>query len=314
MTMFALRRLLLAVPILIGVSLVVFVTVKLIPGDPVSGLLGPTASPEAKAALTARLGLDQPLPVQYLAWLWSALRGDLGTSTSQHEPVIGVVMTAFVNTLYLAGAAAILAIVVGAALGAYAAFTRNRVSRAIANGLSMVGMSAPQYTVALVLLIVFAVVLRAFPASGMYSPVGGGTWGDLAWHVVLPAVACALVPAGVIARMFRSSLVELSSADWVDGYRWRGVSEHRIRRHLVRNALPSFLTITGLQVGYLLGGVVFVETIFAWPGIGRLVFESIAKRDLSVIQGGVLISALAFVLINIIVDMAVATVDPRVRA
>lgn len=314
MILYVLRRLLLTIPILIGVSLVVFITVKLIPGDPVSGLLGPTATPEARAELTQRLGLDQPLPLQYLAWLWSAVRGDLGASTALHRPVADVVVAAFGNTLWLAGAAALLAVVVGAALGAFAAFARGRVGRAVANGLSMVGMSAPQYTIALVLLIVFAVVLRVSPASGMYSPVGGGSWGDLIWHLALPAIACALVPAGVIARMFRSTLTELSGSDWVDGYRWRGVSEAGIRRHLVRNAVPSFLTVAGLQVGYLLGGVVFVETIFAWPGVGRLVFESIAKRDLSVIQGGVLVSALAFVLINIIVDVAVATVDPRVRA
>jgi peptide/nickel transport system permease protein len=311
---FTIRRLALTIPILIGVSLVVFIMVKLIPGDPVSGILGPTATEETRAALRERLGLDQPLPVQYLVWLGSALRGDLGMSTAQHASVLSVVTEAFGNTLWLAGAAALIAIVLGVALGAFSAFSSNRFARTVANGFSMISMSAPQYTLALVLLIVFAVVLRVSPASGMYSPTGGGSWADLARHLVLPAVASALVPAGVIARMFRSSLVELSSSDFVDGYRWRGVSEGRIRLHLVRNALPGLFTISGLQLGYLLGGVVFVETIFAWPGVGRLVFESIAKRDLSVIQGGVLASALAFVLINIVVDFAVAIVDPRVRA
>nr|BFE59449.1 ABC transporter permease [Dactylosporangium thailandense] len=312
MTRYLLRRLLFAVPTLLGVSLVVFVTVKLIPGDPVSSLLGTNGTPQARAELTARLGLDRPPPVQYLTWLWNALRGDLGMSTATHGAVLGLVAMAFVNTLWLAAFAAILAVGAGAVLGAYGAFGRSRLGKALAEGFSIFGMSAPQYSLALVLLIVFAVGLHAFPVSGMYSPRGGG-WGDLLWHLVLPGVAAALVPAGVIARMFRASLIELRSADWVDAYRWRGVSERRIRRHLLRNALAPFLTISGLQIGYLLGGVVFVETIFAWPGLGRLVFDSIAKRDLSVIQGGVLISALAFVLINIAVDAAVAIVDPRVR-
>lgn len=314
MTRYIVRRLLLAVPILIGVSLVIFITVKIIPGDPVSSLLGTSGTPEARAELTSRLGLDQPLPVQYLLWLWSAVRGDLGASIAEHTPVLGLVLSAFGNTLLLAGFAAVIAIVVGAALGAYGAFGTSRPAKAIADALSIFGMSAPQYSLALVLLVVFAVSLHWFPVSGMFSPTGGGTWGDLFWHLVLPGIAAALVPAGVIARMFRSTLIDLRSAEFVDSYRWRGMSEGRIRLHLLHNALPSFLTITGLQVGYLLGGVVFVETIFAWPGIGRLVFDSIAKRDLAVIQGGVLISALAFVLINIAVDAAVAVVDPRVRA
>jgi peptide/nickel transport system permease protein len=310
--MFVLRRVLMTVPILLGVSLVVFVTIKIIPGDPVASLLGPTGTPEARAALTERLGLNEPLPVQYLTWLWHILQGDLGTSIARQSAVLGIVVDAFGNTLILTGFSALVAVVLGVVLGAVAALRRGRLAAVINNALALFFISTPQYTIGLLLIIYLGVGLAWFPVSGMYSSFGGGP-ADVLWHLVLPGVTAALVPAGIIARMFRATVLDVMSMDFVDAYRARGLSELRIIGHAFHNTLPTLLTVAGLQVGYLLGGVIFVETVFAWPGVGLLVFDSIAKRDLPVIQAGVMVSALAFVVINLLVDISHALLDPRVR-
>lgn len=311
MLMFALRRTLLAVPILLGVSIVIFVTIKIIPGDPVASMLGPTSTAEARAALTERLGLADPLPQQYVTWLWHLVQGDLGTSIARQTDVVGLVLDAFGNTLVLTVFAALLSLVLGIGLGAVAALRRGRIASAINNGLALFFISTPQYTVGLMLIIYLAAGLAFFPVSGMQA--NGGGLADLLWHLVLPGVTAALVPAGIIARMFRSTVLDVMSMDFIDSYRARGLSELRILRHAFHNTVPTLLTVAGLQVGYLLGGVIFVETVFSWPGLGLLVFNSIAKRDLPVIQAGVLVSAFAFVAINLIVDVLHAVIDPRVR-
>lgn len=312
MLTFAARRVALTVPILLGVSLVVFITIKIIPGDPLASLLGPTSTPEARAALTERLGLNDPLPVQYTTWLWNVVQGDLGTSIARQAPVLDVVLDAFWNTLILTTFAAVLAIVLGVVLGAVAALQRGRIAALVSNALSLFFISTPQYTIGLLLIIYLGVGLGAFPVSGMTSS-GAGGFADLLWHLWLPGFTAALVPAGIIARMFRSTVLDVMSTDFVDAYRARGLGEGRIIVHAFHNTLPTLLTVAGLQVGYLLGGVIFVETVFAWPGLGLLVFDSIAKRDLPVIQAGVMVSALAFVLINLLVDVLHAVLDPRAR-
>ncbi|MFN8075078.1 MAG: ABC transporter permease [Kineosporiaceae bacterium] len=314
MTLFLLRRIAASVPILVGVSLVVFITIKIIPGDPVASLLGPTSTPEARAALTSRLGLDDPLPVQYLSWIWHVLQGDLGNSIAKQTLVTPLVTDAFTNTLILAGFAAIVAFALGIGLGAVAALRRGRVSAAICNAFALFSISVPQYSVGLLLIIYVATGTGLLPTSGMYDPIGGGGWGDLFAHLVLPGVTAALVPAGIIARMFRSVVIDVMSMDFVDAMRARGLSERRILLHAFHNTLPTLVTIAGLQLGYLLGGVIFVETVFSWPGLGLLVFQSISQRDLPVIQAGVIVSALAFVIINLVVDAVQATIDPRIRA
>lgn len=314
MTRFLVRRLLLSIPILLGVSLVVFITIKIIPGDPVASMLGPTSTPEAREALNARLGLDRPLPVQYVSWLFAMLQGDLGNSIAQQRPVLGIVVDAFVNTLWLTGFAAVFAVVLGLVLGAVSALRRGKVAAAISNAIALFSISTPQYTIGLLLIILLANGTGWFPVSGMFSAVGGGGWGDLFLHLVLPGVTAALVPAGIIARMFRSTVLDVMSMDFIDSYRARGLSEQRILWHAFHNTTPTLLTVAGLQVGYLLGGVVFVETVFSWPGLGQLVFDSISRRDLAVIQAGVMIAAFAFVLINVVVDLLHSVIDPRVRA
>jgi peptide/nickel transport system permease protein len=310
---FLIRRTLMTVPILFGVSIVIFLTIKIIPGDPISSLLGPTGTPEARAELTQRLGLNEPLPIQYLSWLFHLVQGDLGTSLARQSPVLPLVTDAFVNTLILTVFSAILALVLGITFGAVAALRRGRIAAAINNGIALFCISTPQYTIGLILIIYLASGTGWFPVSGMRESLGGGGWGDLLWHLVLPGVTAALVPAGIITRMFRSTVMDVMSQDFIDSYRARGLSEWRILRHAFHNTLPTLMTVAGLQLGYLLGGVIFVETVFAWPGLGQLVFNSISKRDLPVIQAGVMLSAFAFVVINVAVDVLHGLVDPRAR-
>lgn len=306
------KRLLYAIPVLFGVSVVVFLTVKIIPGDPAALLAGPGASPETIADVRSRLGLDSPIPVQYAHWLGHALQGDLGMSIALHQPAKGLVLDAFANTLILTAYAAVLAVILGLLIGGLGALRPRGVIGRLCSGMSAVAISVPQYTLALILIIYAAVKTGWFPVSGMHSS-GNSSFLDLLWHGFLPALTAALVPAGVIARIFRASLLDVLAMDFVESLRARGLSESRIVLHAVHNTLPSLLTVAGLQIGYLLGGVVFVETIFSWPGLGLLVFQSIGSRDLPVIQAGVLISAVAFVLINIAVDATHAAVDSRVR-
>ena len=312
MPAFLAKRVLLALPILVGVSVVVFLTIKLIPGDPVSTMLGPSAPPEAREALSQRLGLDDPLPLQYLAWASHAITGDLGTSTSLQQPALDLVLTAFGNTMILLVAALAIALVGGVALGiAMALRPRGPVGRFV-SGTSLGAISLPQYTVALLLLLL-AVETGAFPVGGMHD-TGETGLGDLLGHLLLPAIAAALTPMGVVARMFAVALSEVLGQEFVESLRARGIGAGAIVRHAVHNALPPLLTITGLQVGYLLGGVLFVETIFSWPGLGQLVYQAISTRDMALIQAGVLVSAVLLVLVNVLVDTAHAALDPRVRA
>lgn len=308
------RRLLMTIPILIGVSIVIFITIKIIPGDPVASLLGPTGSPEARVALSARLGLDKPLPVQYFSWLTHTVTGDLGTSIARHGSVAPIVFDALGNTLILTAAAAALAIVLGMAVGALTALRRTGILARLGNAFALFSISVPQYSIGLLLIIYLASKAGLFPISGMHNPNGNGGFVDLFNHLILPAVTASLVPAGIIARMFRSSVLDVMSMDFVEALTSRGLSRRRVMLHAFHNTVPSLLTVAGLQIGYLLGGVVFVEAVFAWPGIGLLVFQSISQRDLPVIQAGVLVSAFAFVLLNLIVDALHGLIDPRIRS
>jgi peptide/nickel transport system permease protein len=312
MARFVTRRILLALPILLGVTVVVFLTIKLIPGDPVTTLLGPSSTPQQRADLTARLGLDRPLPVQYASWLWAVLHGNFGTSVSLQQSAATLVLKAFGNTAILAGTALLLALVGGVVLGATMALRPRGALARVVSGTSIAALSIPQYTVALLLLLL-AVETGALPTGGMHGTETGGL-GDLLQHLLLPAIAAALTPLGIVARMFAVSLSDVLGEEFVVNLRARGLAQRQIVRHAMRNALPSLLTITGLQVGYLLGGVLFVETIFTWPGLGLLVYQAISSRDMVVIQAGVLVSAAVLVGVNVLVDALHGLVDPRVRA
>ncbi|MFD8595193.1 ABC transporter permease [Kitasatospora sp. NPDC059646] len=315
MTGFLLRRLLLAVPTLLGVSAVVFATVALVPGDPVTAFLGPGAPAEARQALAERIGLDRPLPVRYLDWLGHALTGDLGTSTSTQRPVTAQLLPALGQTLTLTAAAFALVLAGGVLLGTLGALRPRGWTGRLSGAASTLAVSAPQYSVALLLIAVFAVHWQLLPAGGTQDAFGaGGGAVDQLRHLLLPATAAALVPLGLTARVHRAALSAVLAGDLADGLRARGLSRLAVLRHCAHNASPALLTIGGLQLAYLLEGVVFVETLFARPGLGRLLYDALTARDLPLVQGGVLIVATAFVGINLLVDAAHAAIDPRVRS
>src|SRR6266545_2191774 len=264
---FVARRLLLLVPILLGASVVVFALVHLAPGDEATVLLGPLATPQARDELRRHLGLDQPLPFQYAIWLWNSLHLDFGMSINKHQSVADLIIEALKNTLILASASAILAIVVGFALGTLAATRQFTRTDRIAMGVAVLLAAIPSYWLGIMLVVLF------------------------------------------------SSLLEVSRLDFVLALRSSGLPERAIlRRHVLRNALPPIVNMIGLQVGYLLSGVIFVEVVFSWPGIGRLVFEAIGQRDLPVILGAVMVVSVTFVLINLAVDVIHLVLDPRLRA
>ncbi|MFG3264549.1 MULTISPECIES: ABC transporter permease [Streptomyces] len=307
------RRLLLVVPTLLGVTVVVFAAVALVPGDPVTTLLGPGAPAEVRQQLSERLGLGEPWPVRYAHWLGHALQGDLGVSVSGQRPVGDLLLPALGQTLVLTGAAFLLVLTGGTLLGALGAVRPDGIGGRLSRALSTLAVSAPQYSVALLLIAVFSVGLRWFPAGGTENLFTGGDTADRLHHLVLPAVAAALVPLGLTARVFGASLEDVLRSDLADGLRARGLRRTAVLRHCVHNASPALLTIGGLQLAYLLEGVVFVETLFAWPGVGRLLYDALSARDLPLIQAGVFLVAVAFVGVNILVDAVHALIDPRLR-
>ena len=308
------RRLIAVVPVLLGVSVVIFLLMHLAPGDVTTVLLGPQATETDRVALRHTLGLDQPLPVQYGKWLMRAARGDLGTSVATSLPVVALILPRFANTVVLAVAGLLLAIVAGYAAGFAAAL---RARSAFDRGLMTVTLvlgSTPPFWLGLVLVLYFALRLHWLPVSGMIDMAGNGGALDVLRHLVLPAVTTAVAPAAIIARMVRASVLEALGRPHVRVARAKGVPRGQLlRRHVVLNALPPVVTITGLQLGYLLGGALFSEVVFAWPGLGSLLYDSITARDVPVVQAATLLIALAFVLVNILVDVVNVLLDPRLK-
>ena len=307
------HRVLIAIPTLIGVTIVVFITIKIIPGNPVASLTGVNSSPAVRAALTHRLGLDRSLPVQYVDWLKSTVQGNFGISIARQTPVRPLVVSALENTLILALAGAAVAFVGGVLLGLWSALRRQHRDGSLASGLSAVVVAVPQYSVALILLVILVVDNQVFPSGGMYGAGGGGGLPSLLDHMILPAIAVGLAPMGVIARMFRASLIDVMNQEFVANLRARGLRRTTVLRHALHNTLPSLFTVAGLQVGFLLGGAIFVEILFTWPGLGQLVFQAISSRDYPVIEACSLVLAIAFVFLNMIIDTGHALIDPRVR-
>jgi peptide/nickel transport system permease protein len=305
------RRLGMAIPTLLGVTAVIFLLMSVLPGDPLAGLLSQEATAEDRARLEESLGLDDPLPVRYVHWLGNIVQGDFGYSPYRRRDVGQLLGTAFQNTLRLALPAAALGVTFGVALGAAAAANRGRYLDRAISILAMGGISVPSYWVAILLIIVFSANLRLLPAGGMSGPDGGFV--DAVLHLIMPAVASAFVSIGQTARMMRASLVETYGQDFVDTLRAKGLHNGQILVHVAKNALSPVLTVVGLQVGFLLGGSVLIETIFSWPGLGQLIFQAIAARDFQVIQAGIVVIATTFVLMNLTVDILQMLVDPRLR-
>jgi peptide/nickel transport system permease protein len=314
MKAYLLKRLVGALPVLFGVSVVIFVLMHLAPGDIADALLGPQATEAAKVQLRAALGLDQPWPVQYVKWLTTVLSGDFGKSIATQLPVTHLVFPKLLNTAILAVASLLLALLIGYTAGAFAAARSRSIFDRSAMSATIIFGSIPPYWLALILVILFAVQLRWLPTTGMQNIVSGGGAGDIARHLILPAIATAAAPAAIITRMVRTSMVEIIGQDYIRAARAKGIPRKVIlRRHVLRNAAPPIATITGLQLGYLLGGALFTEVVFAWPGLGNLLYNSIIARDIPVVQAAVLLIALMFVLVNLGVDVLNAFIDPRIR-
>jgi peptide/nickel transport system permease protein len=308
------RRLAAIVPVLFGVSVVIFLLMHLAPGDVTTVLLGPQATEQDRVALRHTLGLDQPLPVQYGRWLERTATGDLGTSIATSLPVTDLILPRFVNTIILTVASLFLAILIGYSAGLFAALhARSWFDRAMMT-VTLIFGSTPPFWLGLLLVLVFALKLDWLPVSGMIDMAGDGGVIDTLHHLVLPAVTTALAPAAIIARMVRSSILESLGRPHVLVARAKGLRRRDLlRRHVVLNALPPIMTITGLQLGYLLGGALFSEVVFAWPGLGSLLYSSITARDMPVVQAATLLIALTFVLVNILVDLLNVLIDPRLQ-
>lgn len=304
MLAYVLRRILSTVPVLVGVSLIVFLSIRLVPGDPAVAIGGVDATAEDLARIRHRLGLDRPVHVQYLVWLRSVVQGDLGRSVVNDYPVLPQLVRRSAMTLQLSAVALLLTLVVGVPLGVVAAYFPHRSVDYVAMCLAVFGVSMPVFWTGLLLMYAFAVRWYVFPVSG------AGT----ILHLVLPATTLALFSVALVSRMTRASMLEALSRDYVRTARAKGCAEPRVLAyHALRNALIPVTTVVGLQFGYLLGGAVVTETVFAWPGLGRLMADAVFLRDFPIIQGGVLLIAVAFVVVNLMTDVFVAFFDPRIR-
>jgi len=300
---YIIRRLLLAIPVLIGVSIIAFMILHLSPGDPAQLLAGEDATQEDIQILRERFGLDQPLPVQYFRFIKGMATGDL-VSMKFNEPVLDIVGKRLKNTLLLSFFSITIAVVVGVIAGVLSAVYRYSIIDYISSVAALLGVSMPVFWWGLILILFFSVTLRWLPSGGM------GGWKTF----ILPAVVLGTASAGIIARMTRSSMMDVLRQDYITTARSKGLM-HRIiiRRHALRNALIPTVTVVGLQFGYMLAGAVLTESVFAWPGVGRLLVTSILSRDYPVVQTTLVMVALTFVLVNLGVDILYAYLDPRIR-
>jgi peptide/nickel transport system permease protein len=311
---YLLRRIVYALPIMLGVALVCFALVHLAPGDPLVSILPPDASQDLQQQLRTLYGFDRSLPEQFVSWIWRALQGDLGTSIATSRPVAAEVLTAVVNTLRLAVVATLIGFVLGCLFGFVAGYFRNSWIDRAASLLSVLGVSVPHYWLGMVLVIVFAAQLGWLPATGA-GPGGSGEW---AWdwahiqHMILPALTMSVIPMGIIARTVRALVAELLAQEFIVGLKAKGLTSFGIFRHVVKNAAPTALAVMGLQLGYLLGGSILIETVFSWPGTGFLLNSAIFQRDLPLLQGTILVLALFFVVLNMVVDVIQTLLDPRI--
>lgn len=328
------RRLLNLIPVLLGITLLVFVFLHLIPGDPAVVMAGERATPEQVAALREQLGLNQPLPVQYLVFLSNLLRLNFGTSIISGVPIAEEIKTRWPATFELSVAAMLVATIIGIPAGVLAAVRKNSAVDNLTMSGSLIGVSLPVYWLGLLLVYLFAVNLQWLPPSGRISidagfnfkPITGfyvldsllqgdfRALKDVLAHLILPAITLGTIPLAILARITRSAMLEVLSQDYIRTARAKGLLERWvILKHALKNALLPVVTIIGLQFGTLLGGAILTETIFSWPGIGSWIYEGILSRDYPVVQGGVVFVAVAFVLINLLVDLSYAFFDPRIQ-
>ncbi len=299
------KRLVWSLFVLVGVSFVIHTVMSLVPGDPAVVLLGDAATAEQRAALRAELGLDRPFLVRYADYVGGVVRGDLGLSYRNRRPVVAEIADAYPATLKLSAAAMVVTVLLGLPAGILSAVRRNRPEDYGVTALSLLGLSMPVFLIGLLLIYYLAYRWPIFPVGGMDDGLAS---------YVLPAVTLALTSVAMVSRMTRASMLEVLGEDFIRTARAKGVAEVRVvSRHALKAAFIPVLTVLGLQIGLLLGGAVITETVFAWPGLGRLMVDGIRTRDLYLIQGCVLVMAASFVLINLLTDLAYTLVDPRVR-
>lgn len=332
MLQFFLRRLGQSVVVAFGVSVIVFLLIHLIPGDPVDAIFSSeNVSEEEKDEYRKQLGLNQPLWVQYWLFAGSALRGDLGESLRRNVPVADMIAVAFPATIELTVAALLIAVIIAVPIAIVSALRQGSFWDRAGTSVALLGISLPSFWLGIVLILIFAVSLQILPVSGRvnidagYVQITGfvlldsiiqGNWTAF-WsgmqHLVLPAITLGTAVAATLVRVLRSSLLEVKSQDYVEALTARGLTYGRVVKHMVRNALPASVTVMGMRIGGLLGGAVVIEAVFSWPGVGLLTVESIASRDYPVLQGAVLVMALAFVAINFFTDVIQGWLDPRIK-
>ena len=310
---YIIKRLILMIPVLLGISIIVFFIMALIPGDAAQAILGSFATPENVARLRAELGLDKPLVQRYFIWLGNIVQGDFGRSYSLDRPVIDEVLDRLGPTMLLAGTSLILASILGMFAGIVAAIKQFGWQDAAFTFVVLIGISTPSFWLGLMFVLLFSLQLGWFPVSGMTAVVGGGGFLDVVRHLVLPSVTLAVVATGVIARLTRSTMLEVLRRDFVRSARAKGLPERTvIMKHAFRNALVNIIPVLGIQAGFVIGGAVYIETVFQWPGIGRMLVNAILTRDVLLVQGGVVVVAAIYVVINLMADVLQHVLDPRI--
>jgi peptide/nickel transport system permease protein len=309
------RRVAYTLPILLGVALLCFALVHLAPGDPLVSILPPDASVDLQKQLSALYGFDKSYPEQFVRWVWRAVQGDLGTSIATSRPVSSEVSRAVGNTFMLASFGTAIGFFFGCLFGFVAGYFRDSWVDKGASMLAVLGVSVPHYWLGMVLVIIFSSQLGWLPATGA-GPGGSSDW-HWNWlhmqHLVLPALTMSVIPMGIIARTVRSLVADMLAQEFVVGLRARGLTDVGVFLHVVKNCAPTALAVMGLQLGYLLGGSILIETVFNWPGTGLLLNNAIFQRDLPLLQGTILMLALFFVLLNLVVDVTQTVLDPRIQ-
>ncbi len=310
---YIIRLILYVVPIGLGVTVLVFALVHIAPGDPISAIVPPDAPEEMVQELRKAYGFDRPLPIQYATWLGRVLMGDLGRSVARGREVVDELTLAVPNTLILAVGGTLLGFTLGAFFGGVAGYFQGRWIDKLATATAITGVSVPHYWLGLVLVIIFSVELNVLPSFGM-GPGGSTAWqwnAEHLKHLVLPVITLSVIPMGIITRTIRATVAEILNQEFVQTLHAKGLLNHQVLLHVVKNAAPTTLAIMGLQLGYLLGGSILVETVFQWPGTGSLLNSAIFERDLPLLQGTILVLAMFFVLLNLFVDIVQSMIDPR---
>ena len=315
MLLYLLRRVIYAIPIALAVGFVCFMLVQIAPGDPINAIVPPDAPGDVVEQVRRDYGLDKPLAVQFGIWLLKVVQGDLGRSLATGRSVWSDLSGAISNTLLLAAVASLLGFILGCLLGGLAGTFRGSLLDRFATTLAVAGVSVPHYWLGMVLVVIFSVTLNWLPAMG----AGPGGSSDWAWnwehmqHLVLPAVTLAVIPMGIVTRTVRGIVAEIMNQEFVVALRGKGLTTSGVFLHVVKNAAPNALAVMGLQLGYLMGGSILVETVFSWPGTGLLLNNAIFQRDLPVLQGTILVLAMFFVALNLVVDLIQTALDPRIK-